>query len=126
MKFRNFVNSDKKGEERMEPIYMRIEELCRKKGITVTEMCRACKIPRASLSDFKMGRKKSLSLETLSKIAEFFGVSVDYLYGGETSVPDEETLKVGMFGGDSVVTDEMWNELKRYARYLKEREFENK
>ncbi len=110
----------------METIYPRIEELCRKQGVTVTEMCRVCGIPRASLSDFKMGRKKSLSMDTLSKIAEFFGVSVDFLYGGESSVPDEQALKVGMFGGDGNVTDEMWNELKRYARYLKERENENK
>ncbi len=110
----------------MQPLYSRIEELCRNKGITVTEMCRVCKIPRASLSDFKMGRKKSLSVDTLSKISDFFGISVDYLYGGESSVINEQALKVGMFGGDGDVSDEMWNELKRYAQYLKERENENK
>lgn len=109
----------------MQTIYARIEECCRKKGVNVTEMCRACGIPRASLSDFKNGRKKTLSMETLSKMADYFAVSVDYLYGGEAPKADEESLKVALFGGDSRVSDEMWNELKRYARYLKEREDEN-
>lgn len=109
----------------MTPIYQRIEELCRQKGINVTYLCSECNIPRASLSDYKTGRKKSLSAETLSKIAEYFGVSVDYLYGGGAPVPEEENLKVALFGGDSEVTDEMWNEVKRYARYLQERKNEN-
>ena len=109
----------------MLPIYQRIEELCRKKGVNVTTLCRECEIPRASLSDYKNGRKKSLSTETLSKIADYFGVTVDYLYGGEAPVPDDNTLKVALFGGDSNVTEEMWDEVKRYARYLVERNNEN-
>lgn len=109
----------------MSPIYQRIEELCRKNGINVTVLCQRCAIPRASLSDFKNGRKKSLSAETLSKIAEYFSVSVDYLYGGEAPVPDEASLKVALFGGDGEVTDEMWEEVRRYARYIKERRNEN-
>ena len=36
-------------------------------------------------------------------------------------IADDETLKVALFGGDGEVTDEMWNEVKRYARYIKER-----
>lgn len=107
----------------MTDIYMRIAELCRNNSITVTELCKCCNIPRASLSDYKMGRIKSLSAVTLSKIAEYFGVSVEYLLNGDTGI--EENLKVALFGGDAVVTDEMWDEVKRYARYIKERNNEN-
>ena len=109
----------------MLPIYQRIEELCRKNGVNVTALCKACGIPRASLSDYKNGRKKSLSTQTLSKIAEYFGVTVDYLYGGEAPLPDESAMKVALFGGDSEVTDEMWDEVRRYARYIVERRNEN-
>ena len=105
----------------MSPIYERIEELCKNKGINITVLCSECKIPRASLSDFKMGRKKTLSAETLSKISDYFNVTVDYLYGKTPVSSDEESLKVALFGGDSKVTDEMWNEVKRYAQYIKER-----
>ncbi len=110
----------------MTETYLRIDELCRKNKINVTALCRECSIPRASLSDYKMGRIKTLSASTLSKISEYFGVSVEYLMGGETPAADEESLKVALFGGDMIVTDEMWNEVKRYAQYIKERENENR
>ncbi len=111
----------------MTDIYKRIEELCKKNNINITAMCSRCDIPRASLSDYKTGRKKSLSVETLSKIADYFGVCLDYLYGKTTTaVVDEQSLKIALFGGDQVVTDDMWNEVKRYAEYIKERENGNK
>lgn len=106
----------------MTSLYERIEELCRENGINITFLCTECGIPRASLSDYKTGRKKSLSADTLCKIADYFNVSVDYLYGKSTTRADEESLKVALFGGDGAVTDEMWNEVKRYAQYIKGRE----
>ncbi|MBE6806119.1 MAG: helix-turn-helix transcriptional regulator [Ruminococcaceae bacterium] len=114
-----------KGVIKMPETYERIAELCRKRGITVTDLCKRCDIPRASLSDYKMGRIKSLSALTLSKISEYFSVSVEYLLSGEQPVADDESLKVALFGGDVTVTDEMWNEVKRYAQYIKDRENEN-
>jgi transcriptional regulator with XRE-family HTH domain len=110
----------------MTETYRRIDELCRKNKINVTALCKECSIPRASLSDYKMGRIKTLSAATLSKISEYFGVSVEYLMGGEVATVDEQSLKVALFGGDSTVTDEMWNEVKRYAQYVKERENGNR
>lgn len=65
----------------MSELYKRIENLCAQKNITVTAMCRESGASRASLSDLKVGRKQSLSADTLSKIASFFGVSIDYLLG---------------------------------------------
>ena len=105
----------------MPEIYDRIETLCRENKVNVTLMCKDCKIPRASLSDYKKGRIQSLSAKTLAKIAEYFGVSVDYLYGGNRAGLAERELKVALFGGDGEVTDEMWEEVKRYAHYIKEK-----
>lgn len=110
----------------MTEIYTRIENLCKEKGINITALCTACAIPRASLSDYKNGRKKTLSADTLSRIAEYFGVSVDFLYGGEASVPDIEGLKIALFGGNDNISDEMVDEVKRYAKYIMERENGNK
>ena len=104
----------------MPDIFGRIEQLCKQKGVNITLMCRECNIPRASLTDYKKGRIQSLSAKTLAKIAEYFGVSVDYLYGGTNSA-DVHALKVALFGGDGEVTDEMWDEVKRYAMYIKEK-----
>ncbi|MEE0927875.1 MAG: helix-turn-helix transcriptional regulator [Acutalibacteraceae bacterium] len=110
----------------MNEIFARIEALCKSRGMNITEMCKLCSIPRASLTDFKMGRNKSLSAATLQKIAEFFSVSVEYLMSGEAPRTDDTNLKIALFGGEDGITDEMLNEVLRYAIYIKERENGNK
>lgn len=67
----------------MSDLYMKIEDLCKKRGVNVTQMCKESGASRASITDLKMGRKQALSSMTLSKIAAYFNVSVDYLIGTE-------------------------------------------
>lgn len=117
-------------------LYNKIQELCIEKHITITQMCKESGANRASLTDLKMGRKQSLSAETLGKIADYFDVSVDYLLGktdikkapstkDEGQISDED-LKIALFHGASDVTDEMWEEAKEYARFIYEREQKKK
>lgn len=68
----------------MSRLYETIAHLCTDRGITITELCRQSGASRGSLSDLKMGRKQSLSADTLSKIATYFGVSMDDLLGTHT------------------------------------------
>ena len=102
-------------------LYDLIEELCIKKGVTVTKLCRDCNISRSKLTDYKKGRIKTLSLDTICKIADYFDVSVEYLTGAPGTVSNEEKFKALLFGEGTVVTDEMWNELKSFAASLKEK-----
>lgn len=79
----------------MGELYTRIESLCTEKGTNITKMCKEAGVSRAPLSDLKMGRTKKLSTDTLSKIAAYFNVSVDYLLGNEqkekpVTNPDDE------------------------------------
>lgn len=67
----------------MTDLYNRIENLCSENDVNITQMCRESGASRASLSDLKMGRKQNLSSTTLSKIAAYFDVTVDYLLGNE-------------------------------------------
>ena len=79
----------------MSELYKRIEGLCKERGATITEMCRASGAPRGSLTDLKMGRTNGLNANTLSKIADYFGVSFDHLLGKAERMPyagDEELL----------------------------------
>ena len=91
----------------MSDLYRKIEDLCKKRGVNVTQMCKESGASRASITDLKMGRKQALSSMTLSKIANYFNVSVDYLIvteqkekspskigEGKHHIPDEETLKL--------------------------------
>lgn len=67
----------------MSDLYKKIEGLCERRCINVTQMCKESGASRASITDLKMGRKQALSSKTLSKIAAYFNVSVDYLIGNE-------------------------------------------
>ncbi len=102
-------------------VYDLIEELCMKKEITVTTLCKECKIPRSTMSDYKKGRIKSLSADTLCKIADYFGVTVGYLCGAPLPAANEEALKTLLFGEGVVVTDQMWKEVKDYAQFVKQK-----
>lgn len=111
-------------------LYDKIEALCGEQGISITTMCKNAGISRAPLSDLKMGRSKILSSATLSKIAAYFGVSVDYLLGNEEkekptavkAVSDEE-LKFALFG-DATVSDEDFEDVKRFAEFIKNKKKE--
>ena len=67
----------------MSELYSLIESLCKMHGTNITAMCKSAGVSRAPLTELKMGRTKTLSSSTLSKIATYFGVSVDYLLGNE-------------------------------------------
>lgn len=80
---RKTVKLHKWGANQMSELYERIDRLCKDRKTNVTAMCRESGAPRGSLTDLKSGRIASLSLDTLTKIASYFGVSVEYLTTGE-------------------------------------------
>lgn len=85
MLLRNLSEVYKKGLCTMSVLYNRIAALCDDRNVSITTMCKESGASRASLSDLKVGRKQGLSADTLSKIASYFGVSVDYLLGKENA-----------------------------------------
>lgn len=78
----------------MSDLYNRIEYLCQKAGINITEMCRRAGVPRSNLTELKMGRQQTIGPALLGKIADCFGVSVDYLLGTE----EKESQPTGFDG----------------------------
>ncbi len=59
-------------------MYEKILQLCNEKGIKPAGLCKAAGIPKSTLSELKQGRTKTLSTQTLSKIAQYFNVSLGY------------------------------------------------
>jgi len=82
----------------MDNIYEIINELCKSSGINITILCKEASIPRSLLSEFKAGRTKALSIDTLNKIANHFDVSVDYLMG-------KSNIKKPLVNGDEELTE---------------------
>lgn len=64
-------------------LYELIKAECEKKGSTVSGMCLNLGMSKSTMSDLKSGKKRSLSTETITKIADYLGVSTDYLLTGE-------------------------------------------
>ncbi len=118
-------------------LYDRIIELCKAKGVTGSRMCLDLGLSKSTLSDIKSGRKKGISTSTAQKMASYLDVSVDYLLGeedqkekapaetGKRSVSDDE-IKFALFGGDGEITDAMYEEVKRFAAFVKQREADRK
>lgn len=114
--FSNFV---KKEQEMFKEIFI---NLCNKKGVAPSAVCMQLGLSNATYSkwtDDSIPRRA-----TLQKIADYFGVTVNELLGDEQKEDNkkellEDQLKVALFGGDTEVTDEMWNEVKRYAEFIK-------
>ena len=59
-------------------MHNKIQFLCDQKGIKVAQLCKEAGIPKSTISDLKNGRTKTLSTQTLKKIANYFNVSLDY------------------------------------------------
>ena len=67
-------------------LYENIKSLCDQRGVKPGKMCVEAKISKGLITDLKMGRKKTVQAETAKKIADYFGVSVDYLLNGPDAV----------------------------------------
>lgn len=73
-----FVTLHKNTEVDTVNMYEKILQLCNEKGIKPATLCKAAGIPKSTLSELKQGRTKTLSTQTLGKIAQYFNVSLGY------------------------------------------------
>lgn len=102
-----------------------LKSLRKSKGITQTELAKNFNVSKSTISMYELGEREP-SFEVLEKLSSFFDVTIDYLLGNtdtkeqkEKTPSNDEDVKVALFGGDSEVTDEMWNEVKQYAEFIK-------
>lgn len=101
----------------------RIRELRKSKGLTQAEFAEKCDISRSSLARYETGVNIP-DPEILRKIAQSCGVSYDYLLGNETAeLPkiSDDDIKFALFGDVSNITDAQFEEVKQFARFIKER-----
>lgn len=82
-------------------------------------------IKNKTVDNWKRGRSKSY-LKMIPDLAVFFNVSAGYLLGEEGTdrkdpVTDED-IKFALFNGTDGITDEMYEEVKAFAQFVKKRE----
>ena len=106
--------------------FNRFKQLCDQKEISVYRACTDIGLNRSAVAKWKDGGKPNGT--TAARLAEYFGVTTDYLLGqsdrrqpARTQVSDDD-IKFALFGGDGEITDAMYEEVKRFAAFVKERE----
>lgn len=97
--------------------FSRFYELCRERGTSPNAVGKHLGIPSGSITAWKQGTAPRPA--TLNKLAAHFDVSVDYLLGKDTPEVSDEALKFALFGGDGPISDEMLQEVRRFAQFLK-------
>ena len=114
----------------MADMYKKIDELLKQKGISGAKMSSDLGMSRSFMTELRKGRAKSVKLETAQKIADYLDVRLEYLLDTDTAAPTpqrertvtDEDIKFALFGGDGEITDAMYEEVKRFAAFVKERQ----
>lgn len=65
-------------------MYEVFEQLLRKKGVSSYKVAKEAGVTQTALSNWKSGRSTPTA-KTLQKIADYFGVAIDYLMTGDNS-----------------------------------------
>ena len=68
----------------MADLYKIIDALLKERGISGAKMSSDLGMSRSFMTELRKGRAKSIKTETATKIADYFGVSTDYLLGNVT------------------------------------------
>lgn len=79
-------------------LYERLETVAKEKGTSVYRITKDLGLSRGIMSSLKAGKSKTLSQKTLSKIAEYLGVSIDYLINGQNDEIKDQNDEIDDFG----------------------------
>lgn len=106
----------------------RIREGRKAAGLTQRQLAQQLGVTNTSISNWEKGLSRP-DADMIQKLCQILCLQPNYFYGAETApaedrkrnVSDEE-IKFALFGGDGEITDAMYDEVKRFAAYLKARE----
>lgn len=107
----------------------RIKELRNKQKVTQATLAKYLGVAQNTLSYWE-NETYDIDTGSLQKIADYFGVTTDYLLcrdSKHTSQPtsdrtvSEEDIMFALFDGDKEITPEMYDEVKQFARFIKEK-----
>lgn len=108
----------------MSKISDRLYNLIVEKGLSYGELSKLTGIPKSALQRYATGETEKIPIDRIETMAKALNSSATFIMGWEDEVPNEvksteKDLKVALFGGDGEVTDEMWDEVKKFAQYIK-------
>lgn len=100
----------------------RLKELRMEKKISQNELGKALGVAQSTVGMWESGKNKP-EYAMLEKIANYFNVSLDYLLCRDNAVirpePTQEDIKFALFNGAEGITDDMYEEVLRFAEFVK-------
>lgn len=105
--------------------YERFAALCAQRGISPSRAAEDAGLSKSTVTKWKRSPDSRPTGAVLEKLAQYFGVTVADLLGEPKTVRDED-VKFALFGGSGDITDEMYQEVLRFADYVRQREMEKK
>lgn len=95
-------------------------QLCAEKGVSCKQATLEMGFGNSTATQWKK-RGTPPKGESLQKIADYFGVTTDYLLTGQKNTPAdaEEGIRFALFGGGGEITQEMYDDVLRFAQHVK-------
>ena len=102
----------------MGTLYENVFALCSEAGIKPGKMCNDTGISRGLITDLKMGRKNSITIDTAKKIAEYFNESVHCDLGSEQKEKSPTPDGVELIPGYEDLSEENKIKAKDFIAFL--------
>ena len=108
----------------------KIKALRKQAKLTQTELGEMLGVQKNAVSKWECGRVTDIPAGKIKAMAKIFDVPPSYLIDNESAslprpgtetVVDDEDIKFALFGGDTEITDEMYEEVKQFAAFVKAR-----
>lgn len=93
-------------------LFDRVKQLCKQKGITISELERNLKFGNGTIHNWDTSTP---SIEKAKLVSVYFGISIDLLYGNDP-VPSKEGIEIAK--KFDTYTDEQRNLLKCYLSLI--------
>lgn len=114
---------------------MNLRILRKKSGLTMKQLGEKIGVAESTISLYEKGTREPDNA-TLFKLADYFGVSVDYLLG-RTDTPTPETsdlempaelesVRMAFYGGPSNLSQKSLQDIAEYVKFIQERDKKEK
>lgn len=101
---------------------MRLVELRKQKGKSQAEVAKFINVSQVAYSKYETGKSEP-SNDILTKLADYFDVSVDYLLGrNEATIPDDYKNLETAFSDLRELTQNQIDEVIKFSKFIKERD----
>ena len=97
-------------------------------GLTQRQLAEQLGVSNTSISNWEKGLSRP-DADMIQKLCDVLRLQPNDFYGANKTPDDvtrrpvsDEDIKFALFGGDGEITDAMFDEVKRFAAFLKQRE----